>query len=225
MSDEKPPFGGRPPRPDLNDTFPARLAEPTGPALLGEMDGIAPLLVSARLLQLVARRGGSRVRISEIEHAIGHLERAVPPEVRAHCSDEARRVARWIEDPPPAADSAQAAEPGGETPRDDTEILRDGDVRSRLAVARWALEHELDLEIEWYDEDRDVWPRDRVTPVEVCDDAGEETVTVQTNGDQYDISVIQVRWLMPVERLTSDEPDSPPGATVLAFPRRPEEED
>ena len=200
-------FGGRPPREDIDETFPARLVEPLGPALLGTMRHIAPLLVSAELLDRVVRRGGTRIRPSELHEAMEILRRAVSEDVQAHCRDEAQRIAEWIEHP-----AAPAPTPG---PGDDLSLMHEADIRSRISVAHWAMANELDLELEWYHEETKTWPRGRGTPLRLETVEGDECLVIRTPIGEVTIPVVNLRWLMPVE---PREAHVAPQARVLQFP-------
>lgn len=208
MSDDH-PLNPRLPRDDLDETFPPRLVETLGPGVLTTPAQVNAALVAAELLALVARGGGSRIRPAEIDEALGNLDRAVTADVRAHCRDEARRIAAWIEDPP------QTAEPV-DPPLDDLGLMHAADIRSRISVARWAMESELELELEWYEPRSDLWPRERGTPTEILDpDADTAVLAIETANGEYEIPVANIRWLMPVERR---ERLTPHRARVLTFP-------
>lgn len=206
------PFAGRIPRSDIGDAFPADLVEALGPALLGESRSTTAALVAVYLLGLAAERGGTRVHPSAIDRAVDALERAIAPDARRWCEDEARRVATWCveeqEPTPPMVEPERA-------------VMVDADREARLAVIAWAVEHELDVELEWYDETEERWPRARATPVRVAEVDGEYLVMVRTALAEIAIPVANLRWLMPVERR---EDPAPRIARVLQFSRTTEEE-
>ena len=208
------PFGRRPPRADIDDTFPARLAEPLGPVLFGTTRHLVPILVAADLLELVAVRGGTRVRPSEVREVLEQLSRAVTSDVRAHCKDEARRIAEWIEHPP--------IEPPAQPPADDLGLMHAADIRSRISVAEWAIASGLDLELEWYHDDSKTWPRGRGTPLRLEKADDDDCVILQTHTGEVTIPVVNIRWLMPVE---PREMPWAPVARVLPFPGRSSSEE
>jgi hypothetical protein len=191
------------------------LLDPAGPAMLGTMRPIVAALVGAYLLRHVSSAGGSRVGTGAVDEAIGQLERAVSRDVRAHCREEARRIARWTQE-------AASEPPPRSTYADELERIGDADLDSRVSVMQWAVAQELDLEMEWYDADEDYWPRERVRPLEVDTD-GAPTLHVRFGSDDRAIPVVHIRWLMPVER-RPDHRVAPPEATVLPF-RRPDDEE
>lgn len=209
------PLEGRPPRADREETFPPMLVDPTGPAMLGTTGPLVAALVGAHLLRLSSSTGGSRVPTAAADGAIKALERAVSPDVRAHCRDEAARIARWTQSarhtPPPPAWS------------DELERIEEADLQSRVSVVRWAVEQELDLQMEWYDDDLDAWPHDRVRPLAVESPDDEPALRARIGSDVRVIPVVHIRWVMPVER-RPDPRVAPPEATVLPF-RRPDEQE
>lgn len=203
---------GRLPRRDIEEAFPPRLVDTLGPGVLTTPAQVNAALVAAELLALVARRGGSRIRPAEVDEALANLDRAVTGDVRAHCRDEARRIAAWIEDPP-------RGEAPVEGPLDDLGLMHAADIRSRVSVAKWAMAAGLELELEWYEPETDIWPRERGTPTDIFDpDEDTAVLAIETATGEYEIPVVNIRWLMPVER--RDRP-TPHRARVLTFPGAP----
>lgn len=200
------PFDGKTPRHDLNESFPASMVETKGPALLGDREPLSAALVAAYVLRAAAGRGGTRVKPSSTDDAIATFERALGDDARRWCEDEAERVARWCVEPP----SEEVEELEG-----DLAVMASADQESRLLVVSWAIDEGFDLEIEWYDDEEERWPRMRVTPVDVSEVDGESEIIVQTTLARISIPVANVRWVMPVQR--REEP-RPKLARVLAFP-------
>lgn len=218
MSDDDRPFEGWEARWDLDESFPPSLQPNIRGAIFSAMPSITASFVALELLRLVAARGGTRVTPSAIEGALEVLAHAVTDDVPPHCRDEARRIASWLSDPPAEA----RTEP---QPDADLRVMHESDVRSRVALVRWAVAEELDLELEWFDPDEGRWPRRRATPVGVVDDDEEDPLLViETLAGESKIPVSHIRWLMPVER--RDDAVRSRVATVLTFPTfdRDEEE-
>ncbi len=205
------PFRGRAARPDLNDAFPADLIETRGPALLGESRATTAALVGAQLLRLVARAGGTRVKPSAADRAIDLLARVVSEDAQRWCEDEARRIAHWCVDEPDAEPEVDG----------DRGVMASADRDARVAVIAWAIQAGLDVELEWYDETEDRWPRLRATPLRTESADGEDVVVVKTALADIVIPIANLRWLMPVERRVVAAPKV---GRVLAFPTFGEEE-
>lgn len=203
-------YEGKMPRVDLDEAFPADLVDTLGPALLGDSRPTTAALVAAYLLRLAARAGGTRVRPSAIDAAIDHLERAVAADARRWCEDEAKRIARWTVEPP-------SAEPP-EGLAGDRAVMAEADLPSRRALVEWAIAEGLDVELEWFDEAEDRWPRLRATPRGLEQTEDELLLRLRTTLAEIAVPLRDVRWLMPVYRL--NEP-SPHLATVLSFPGAP----
>lgn len=200
------------PRADLDDGFPAAMLELLGPVLLGEPGAATAALVGAYVLRSAAMSSGTRVKIAALDGAIERLESAVSVEVRNLCRDEARRVVGWcVERPPPDQEPVDR----------DRAVVIEGDHGSKASIARWAIAQELDVELEYYDETDDRWPRLRATPLRVVDRDDEVLLEVRTPLAVVAIPVANLRWLMPVER---HERAPVPMAKVLSFPRVSEEE-
>ncbi len=213
MSDT--PFRHLSPRSDLRDTFPPAEVATVRAAMLGSPTAVSAALVALELLELVAERAGTRVRPSAIEEATTLLRVATADGVDPQCSDEARRIAAWLEG------AAEALREAPDEEDDNVRVMHESDIRSRLDLARYAIAEELDLELEWWDPEDQRWPRRRATPARVDDDPA--TLVIETLAGDLEIPMEDVRWMMPVER--RDDAVRTRVGKVLEFPSFSSEEE
>lgn len=214
------------PRADLRENFYPDQVETYKPALLNAMPLLSATAVATRVLEVVARRGGTRIKPSALERLRQILEHVLPHEVIAHCDDEAQRVLRWLEGEAETIEAGSAVE-GSETP--ELDMMFAADLESRISVVEFALREEFDLELEYYDASEEVWPRLRATPLalrtqEGTDEPAETELVVDAAlAEPLVIPVRSLRWLMPVSRRARPEQPRPPSrGKVLEFPSRRE---
>jgi hypothetical protein len=125
-------------------------------------------------------------------------------------------------------------------------------IENRISVAKFAIEQGHNLELEYFEESDSTWPRFRCEPIEVLDepddapegdgqradeveeereDEAEEVrapiLRVERRGEQLDLPVRNIRWLMPVTRdaETDDEAMREQLGKVLDFPGPDDDED
>ena len=194
-------------RADLQEAFAPDLTDTHQPALLNTMPTLNAAFVAARVLYVISKRGGTKVKSPHLERLTAILEKALPEEVQHHCDEEARRILDWLEFPP--------------TPKKDDEIpelevMHAGDIASRVATTDYALQEGYDLELEYYDPERKIWPRLRATPLRIEHPEDEPSfVVVEHASGKAEITFENIRWLMPVRRLKRA---THPDARVLQFP-------
>lgn len=205
-------FAGRGARQDRDESFPASQIAPVGPALLSDGAPTTAALVAAYLLRDVTLAGGSRVKPAAVHAAVKRLEHALTADARRLCEDEAGRIARWCVDNAPADEEDLSG---------DLAMMASADERARVAVIDWAIDEDLDLEVEWYAPDEDRWPRVRATPLRIESFGDAPELVLKTSLAEISIPIANVRWVMPVERR---EQPRPPLARVLEFPPVLEEE-
>jgi hypothetical protein len=218
---------GRKPRVDLSEPFAAESFDIDHPALLNQQPVVIAAAVAARLLEIVAMRGGTRVKPSAAEKLRRVLWRALPEPAANLCDDEASRILRWLADP----DTYEAkASETDDTPEID--IILEADIESRISVAQLAIDEGYDLELEYLDPDENVWPRIRCTPLELVgvgadeqadeDEPEEKQPELRADSDfgELDIPIRHIRWLMPVSshRHQRAEGKEKPAGKLLSFP-------
>jgi hypothetical protein len=208
------------PRPESTAPFYPDQVEPEHPVLLNRTPLLAAGFVAARLLHAIALRGGSPVRPATLERLENLLAHGLSEEALHHCQAEAEAILAWLESPPPLE-----APPETQGPATDLDLMVAADLQSRLSVARFALEEGYDLELEYYDEDRRIWPRIKAPLLEIEDPEAADFQTallLQDRNGAFSVPLKFVRWLMPVAP-EPDDPDAPtaPGAEVIPFGRRP----
>jgi hypothetical protein len=224
-------LAGRKPRADLAEPFAADSFDVEHPALLNSQPALNAAAVAARLLEIVAHRGGTRVKPSAVEKLRRVLWRALPGPATHLCDDEASRILRWLTHPEAyEADASQAdASERSETP--EVDIMFEADLDSRISVARLALDEGYDLELEYLDPQENIWPRIRCTPIELLnleadvDQASPEAesepvLLVDSDFGDLQIPLHHVRWLMPVSshRHRRAEGKQKPAGKLLSFP-------
>lgn len=210
---------GLQPRDDLQQDFAAESFEADQPALLTNHTVMTAALVAARVLEIVAHRGGTRIKPSALERLRRIIARALPEAAVNLCNDEAERVLRWLT----KAEAYRGEEPPGRGESPEVDIMFDADIESRISVAQFALEEGFDLELEYLDDDRNIWPRVRCTPVELLtvegdDGADEPALLLDCDFGELEIPIHHVRWLMPVSSRPQRRTKKKPGAKVLTFP-------
>jgi hypothetical protein len=183
------------PRHDSNEPFYPDRATGHAPAMLNSMGLLSAATVAARVMQSVSHRAGTRVKKSKFDKLVDVLENAIPEEVFHHCSAEAERVLAWLAEAPTTLADEETGVP-------ELDIVRAGDVESRRAIARWAMDEGLDLEAEFYDAERRLWRRVRATPIDLVDNESHlgETLLLDVDSARYELAITDIRWLMPVGR-------------------------
>lgn len=206
------------PRADADGEFYPDKLEVEGPVLLNTMGPLAAAFVGARVLRAVAARRGTSLRPAAIEKLEKLVSRGLSTAVTHHCEAEAERVLEWLDAPPAAEDSVPATP--SSTP--ELEMMLTADLESRLSVARLALKEDYDLELEYFDEDSEQWPRCRAQLISIDDGQAADfhtTLTLRDRRETWTVALKHVRWLMPVPATDewADEEGST-GAEVVAFP-------
>lgn len=224
MSDD--PFDeflrGRAPRPPRRSPWLPGLEEGAEPLLLHDAESIANLAIATTVLEIIARRGGSRMAPSRLANLNEMFQGALPDFVAPHVREEVRQVLDWLEHPKEHPDDvwkdpATAA----------MELMDESDVEGRVRIARRALETEEDLEFEYVDLDRREWFRLRATPIEVREEDEQMVIAFQFGRQTLEIAAKHIRWLMPVRRSNSAPQEVVEPARVIRFPTwkiTPEEE-
>ncbi len=202
------------PRSDLDRDFYPDRVELEQPALLNSMGPMAAAFVAARILRAVVARRGSRIKPSTVEKLEKILARSLPDEARHHCEVEAERILEWIDRSP----SLDDLDPGELTGKPDIDVMLGSDLESRLSVARFALDEDYDLELEYFDEESHRWARIRGELHDIVhEDAAdfETSLALYFQGTLCEIPFRYIRWLMPV---TPKESDESTGGDLLEFP-------
>jgi len=195
---------GRKAREDLYDEFPPEHRTDHQPALLNSAEIVAAARVAARLLHVVARRGGSRVDPSDVEQLVSSLDEILPDGSSPQCDDEVVRILEWLE----TAEQIPPDERDHDTLPPELDLMLESDVESRVSVAEFALAADHDLDLEYFDDDSQTWPRFRCRPLEIRmsdDDQLDPTLRVERRGDELELPVRNIRWLMPVRRRSADD--------------------
>lgn len=202
------------PRGEWNSFYPDGL-EARGPVLLNDGRLLSAAFTATRVLHAIALRRGTPVQPATLERLEGVLARGLSEEVRHHCEAEAEEILAWIETPPvldvPLSERGTANE---------LEMMVGADLESRLAVARFAREEGYDLELEYYDRDRDRWPRVQAELIEIQDEEAADFQTALILEDTHgrlEVPLKYVRWLMPVEASIIEEVAAPPMGDVIPF--------
>jgi len=223
------------PRGDLYDDFPPRHLDDLQPALLNETALLNAVAVAARVLEVVAQRGGTRLESSHFTSLLSRVQDVLPTSAKNHCDEEAKRILQWLE----SADRVDEEDLADSGLPPELDVMMASDIKSRVSVARFAIDEDYALELEYFDEERQVWPRAYCEPVaingleEEASDDGESDdedraledveLVVDQAGETRHIPVQSIRWLMPVNQRqtrssTIDEEDAPEPADVLDFP-------
>jgi hypothetical protein len=207
---------GLAPREDLDDPFGADSFELEQPALLNKSSVLTAAAVAARLLEMVALRGGTRVKPSSAQALRRLVQRVLPEPAVNLCEDEAGRTLRWLTEAEPYGGGPAPPEP-------EVGIVFEADIDSRIQVARFAIAEGYDLELEYLDADQNIWPRLRCTPQDIEDAPGDDAVPileVESDFGHHDIPLDHIRWMMPVSshehrRATGRQK---PAGKLLQFP-------
>lgn len=200
-------FHGTAPRADVNDDFPPNMAEPESPALVSGAAALSALAVAARLLDVLARRGATRIKSSDVEHLLDVARRALGDGSSALCDDEVLRILNWLENPPHDTQAAEIPE---------LAVMHEADVADRIAALEYAQSQGLDVELQYYDLHRKTWPRTYGTVVRVQNIDDVPVLFLDQDGIVIEIECEQIRWVMPVSARNRPHKHRP--ADVLTFP-------
>jgi hypothetical protein len=212
-------------RDDLDSPFPVDKFEKLEPALITTASLLAGTFAAAKVLQVVARRGGTRFSPEIFTKLSDLVASSVPDGVKNLAEDEAGQILDWLENARYIArrgDEPPTGNLSGES--DEVEIVFDADIQSRISVVEFALREDFDLELEYYDRQMEMWPRLRGTPVELNtfedSDQTQHHLKLDVGERTYDIQVRYIRWLMPVSREFSPEytPADEQKGEVIPFP-------
>lgn len=215
---------GRKPRDEISEPFAADAFDVEHPALLTDNSVLSAAAVAARVLEILAFRGGTRIKPSAAEKLRRLVWRALPKSAANLCDDEASRVLRWLTE-----GEAYELDADAHTDTPEVDIMFEADIESRISVAQFALDEGYDLELEYLDTREKIWPRIRCTPLELIsleadDDANEEqaepALLVDSDFGELDIPIHHIRWLMPVSshRHRRAEGTKKPAGKLLSFP-------
>ncbi len=200
-------------RGDGEEPFYNERLEAEGPVLINRIDALSAAFVGARLVRAIARRRGTRLRESAAKAVEELVARGMSREARHHCEAEVERILHWLEDPPASDEPPQMPPSLG--------MMVDADLASRRSVATFAREHGYALELEYYDEERDHWPRLRAAVVEVDEDKPHELVLEvlgEREARRVSIPLRYIRWLMPVAPPQGLDKELETGGDVIEFP-------
>ncbi|MGM0556138.1 MAG: hypothetical protein ACQEVA_07150 [Myxococcota bacterium] len=195
MTDWSDLLRGLTPRADLHADFPAVKLDQDQPVWISREEILAAAVIAARVLEVVAMRGGTRLGASAFESLRKTVARGLDKSARNLCDDEARRVLRWLEEAEPVDDAQLEDGPP------EVDVMYASDLESRASVANFAIDEGYDLEMEYFDADREIWPRIRCTPLAVhrLDDE-EISLRFEARHGEREVALRRVRWLMPVTR-------------------------
>lgn len=215
MSDD--PFDAflrnRAPRAPRRSPWLPGLEEGAEPLLLHDAETVANLAIATTILEVIARRGGSRMAPSRLKNLHEMFQGALPDFVAPHIREEVRQVLDWLDHPKEHPD---------EVWKDPTtaamELMSESDVEGRAKIAARAIENEEDLEFEYIDLERKEWFRLRATPLEVREEDEQVLIVFQFGRQRLEIAAKHIRWLMPVRRPTSAPPEVAKPARVIRFP-------
>ena len=212
---------GRRPREDLYETFPPEKRTDYEPTLLNDGSVLAAARVAARLLFLIAKRGGSRVSPEPVKKLVGILDKALPETAPPHCDDEAARILDWLE----SADRIPPDERDHDRMPPELDLMLGSDIENRITVAEFAIDEDHDLELEYYEDATNTWPRIRCRPLAIHraedreDDLLDPTLEVDEAGETLELRIRTIRWLMPVTRTPKHGPTAREQmGDVLDFP-------
>jgi hypothetical protein len=204
-------LSGHAPRDERDAAFPPDLLEDESPILLSRMGDLVAAAVAARVLEVVARRGGAHHTPSDFGALRARLTRALPEHASRHADAEARRVLEWLTDAAPPSPPSPATR--------QLEVMDRADVDSRAQLVRYAMDASLELELELHVPHDGTWERLRGAPEELIEGA-EPSVVLRLRGDRArEVELRDVRWLMPVRpRGDITHREEPQVAEVVTFP-------
>lgn len=228
---------GRRARDDIFDSFPPDKMGDYQPALLNAAEVVAAARVAARVLHVIAQRGGSRINPGAVDRLIDLLGEAMPEAAEPLCEDEAARIVDWLE----TAEQLPPDQRENSTLPPELDLMLAADIESRISVARFALSEDFDLELEYFDTETNTWPRIRCQPHEITyqdQESAEDNTTsdeegsgaveginpilvVERRDDIFRLPIKNIRWLMPVSRKEKPAEQSPAGESggrLLRFP-------
>ncbi len=200
-------------RADAEEPFYNERLEVEGPVLLNQIDALSAAFVGARVVRAVARRKGSRLHEGAAKSVERLVARGLSEEARHHCEAEAERILRWLE-APPAPEEPQPLPAS-------LAVMVDADLASRRSVASFAKEHGYALELEYYDEAADHWPRLRAMVLAIDDEEPHELrlrPLGEADGRSLSIALRYIRWLMPVAAPDDVVGEDESGGEVIEFP-------
>ncbi len=205
------------PRSDVGGEFYPDKLDVEGPVLINTMGPMAAAFVGARVLRAVVARRGTVLRPSAIEKLEKLASRGLSQAAIHHCEAEAERILDWFDRAPPQDSDLQTP---SSTP--ELDMMISADLESRLSVARLALKEDYDLELEYFDEEQQRWPRVRAELISIEDAEAADfhtSLALRNETGRWSVALKHVRWLMPVPA----EGDWPteiesPGAEVVDFP-------
>src|SRR5699024_8141717 len=87
-------------RRDLKEDFYPDHWEQEKPLLLNTFDPILAAFISAKVMQVIVKKGGSRLKPSAIDELEKRVKRSIPQEILSHCDREAEKILEWLENPP-----------------------------------------------------------------------------------------------------------------------------
>jgi hypothetical protein len=149
------------PRGDVYEDFPPRHLDDLKPALLNETGLLNAAAVAARVLQIVAQRGGTRLDSAAFNELLNRVQDVLPDSATNHCDEEAARILQWLE----AAEKVDDEDLTDSGLPPELDVMMASEIESRVSVAQFAIRDDYDLELEYFDEARQVWPRMYCTPV------------------------------------------------------------
>ncbi len=204
------------PRSDRDRPFYGDRLDVEGPVLINTMGPMSAAFVGARVLRAIAARGGTLLRPAAIEKLENLIARGLPQAVIHHCEAEAEQILEWLERAPPSEES----ELQGVSQSPELDMMMAADLESRLSVATFALEEGYGIELEYFDEDTESWPRIRAELVEIDDAEAADfhtSLVVQNRHGEMVVPLKYVRWLMPIPPLPREELEHDHGE-VVDFP-------
>ncbi len=215
---------GRVPREDRDHHYAPLSKGDAEPVILQKSTDIAALAACTALMEIVAKRGGTRYKPSQLAPIAERLFGALPDHLRPLIQDEVLRVALWLDQ---SHDAHGEEQDGWIDPAEAAKsVMDEADISNRLDVVRLAIDREMDLEFEYHDVEDDRWYRLRARPEEVDRSEDLWRLEVSLGKTSLQIPVARIRWLMPVERKDAQIAQSAPTAEVITFPfggRREEE--
>ena len=204
-------LSGHAPRSERDAAFPPDLLEDESPVLLSRMVDLVAASVAARVLEVVAARGGAHHTPADFAALRSRLTRALPEHAAHHADAEARRVLEWL------TDSAPPSPPSPATRQ--LEAMDHADLDSRAQLVRYAMDAELELELEFHVPHDGTWERLRGAPEELIE-GDEPSLVLRLRGDRArEVELRDVRWLMPVrQRGDIRHREAPQVAEIVTFP-------